>query len=246
MLDFIKTKGFHDTCENYCPDVVYDYLKNQGWWEHLFHRGMAEQLMDYVQENPGTAMITGAAIVGGAVFGSAYAMQKIKAKSSSDSKDEIKAVVEDTGQGLLISSSSVHTVQVDHIEENRDDVQELKDTIVQPIAQPKQLPVTTILSKAFDFIKENFGEQHSVLAQRLDLQESSIAQFKLLPGVAKLKSQFMQQVVNGHQRGKALAILGLPQDGSYPQDDRHYLALAEAIGMPSPKEDKGVRIHVGF
>lgn len=245
MLDFIKTKGFHDTCENYCPDVVYDYLKNQGWWEHLFHRGMAEQLMDYVQENPGTAIITGAAIVGGAVFGSAYAMQKIKAKSSSE--DEIKAVVKDTSLDLIPSSS--HTVQVDHIEENNglDSVEELEDTIVQPIAQPKLLPVNTILSKAFDFIKAHFGEQHSELARQLDLPENSIAQFKLLPGVAKLKIQFMQQVVSGSsQQRRALAILGLPEDGRYPEDDRHYLALAEAIGMPSPKEDKGVRIHVGY
>ncbi|MCS5707767.1 hypothetical protein CC99x_002485 [Candidatus Berkiella cookevillensis] len=238
MLDFFKTKAFHDTCENYCPDAVYDYLRGQGWWEHLFYKDFSEQLMDYVRENPATSALVAATLIGSTVVGSAFAVQKIKAKTASDLNvaDEIKVVSEDENS-VLGDLDHTDTGTGSSVEEE----QEMKD----PIVQPKKLPVATILSKVFDYLKANTGEHHSSIADALGISQENVARLKQLPGFPKSKVLYGQQVIQ-RSAADALALLGLPRDGSYPKDDAHYLALAEAIGMPSPKEDNGARVKVTF
>lgn len=248
MLDFFKTKAFHDTCENYCPDVVYDYLRGQGWWEHLFHKDFSEQLMGYVQENPTTSALVAATVIGSTLVGSAFAVQKIKAKTASASKnldDTIKLVTNDqhniipevaammdTGTGTGTGTSS--PVESEHTLEKNQAL----------VTHPKKLPVATILNKAFDYIKQNSNEKNSSIAAALGISEENVNRFKRLAGFPKSKMLYGQQVIQ--HPAEALTLLGLPGDGSYPNDDAHYLALAEAMGMSSHTEDKGVRVQVTF
>lgn len=238
MLDFFKTKGFHDTCENYCPDFVYDYFKNQGWWEHLFHKDFSEQLMDYVRENPATTALMAATLIGSTVVGSAFAIQKIRAKTE-NSDDKIKMV--------LNVQQNFNKAQSDTDTSSAESGFEAEEEIKEPVAKPKTLVTTTILNKVFAYLKAHTEEHHSVLAGALGISETNIDKFKKLPGFPKAPSIFATHVVNNPgEKSNALELLGLPRDGSYPEDDGHYLVLAEAIGMPSPKEDKGERVKVTF
>ena len=256
MLNFFSSQSVHDTCESYCPEFLYDYFKSKGFWDHLFQQGFCEQLTnnelmqsacEFAQEHPYTSVIATAAVLLSTGTGAVIGLKNLSDKRAEQkARDEITIVRNDT----VDLRDSVAEIARD-IQSSDKSASSMDDTLSTPVVistpklnNPKKMPVSTILGKVFDYLKARQEEDHSDLAEALDISEENVTQFKQLPGFPKVKSQFMGVVANGSTAGAALKSLGLPENGSYPVDDTHYQKLARTIGMPSAEDDKGHRIKV--
>lgn len=244
MLEFLGlgSQGAHDFCESNCPEFVYDYLKGQGLWDHLFRGGVTDQIIELMRENPYSAAALLAVGFGGLTAGA------VKVIRGRNGKEEI-VVPEgfeitrvdapaheetDSKKALILSSSDEH--------ERRDAVVVVEERKIE--AAPVKIPASLLLQKVFNFLKENRSEPSANIAAQLGIEQANVEAFRQLPGFPAAPTIFAQTVRNGRLQGRALELLGLPADGSYPttvEQNDHYQRLCEAVKMPSQKDDLGER-----
>lgn len=261
MFDFIYTQGFHDFCLNNCPNSVYEYFKQSGWWDHLFPKAycesfaadLAQQACELVQENPVATGLFGLTLLSSSVASAVWAYKNKLAKDRAElesiekQKEALEITRVESPPPVLPLVQHNEPVHASSSSWQQSVPSSSAVTVDMPVDAPKKISVQTLLIKVFNYFKENPHEHHSVLAARFGVDERNIRDFLSLPGCRHPSSNiFSTHVINGPQKGDALELLGLPRDGSYPKDSLqrdHFHNLCDLIGMPSHREDQGVRVN---
>lgn len=265
MLSFFSTQQAHDACETYCPEFLYDYLKNKGLWHHLFQEGFCEQLSNgLVRAGCEHPLLTSAAALT-ALLGTSVALHSVMKNKDDVKSDEVitpvvfsppaSTHVDTPVDASLTSSSSVAPVaedvevffpahdKVDSDLRHSTDHAEV-DVFVEPepVLFPEKMDVTSLLEAVFSYLKERRHLEMRTLADNLGIRnERNIEGFRKLSGFPDHPELFANTVVNGLvQHKRALSYLELPIDGRFPSTPEQlarYRKMCETVGLDYTSAD---------
>lgn len=152
MLDFLSSKAVHDACEGYCPAFLYDQIRNQGLWDHLFQNesGYVQQLLDLAYEHPAVSTTVA---VGSLTAGAILALRSIRSQPRAALLDKD-----------LIESVRFDDTQSD-IEEASDDTQINTFRFMgDATAIPKMYPAITAILEG---MLQEYTQQNETQAEQL-------------------------------------------------------------------------------
>ena len=216
MLSFLGTQNAHDTCEYYCPGFVYNYLKAKGVWDHIFTKSFFEQLTesdqiqyiyDFAQENPLLTIASSAVFATGLTMGVVYAYNRQTNIEQDDTLiDRVKKSIDKENNTVQSRATNVQTSN----------------------KNPKSLPTQLLLQSIRAYMDNNKKLSNEVLANNLGITKNDVENIKSILLFAKVNPSLYQKA--GKEKELLLA-LQLPEDGSYPSNDTHYVRLIEVINM---------------
>lgn len=270
MLSFFGTQQAHDACETYCPEFLYDYLKEQGLWRHLFQDGFCEQISNgLVRAGCEHPVLTSAAALT-ALLGTGAAIHSVMKSSDKSKADEVITPVVfsaptpthvDTQANASLTSSSSIVAPVAEDEEECFPVKDDVDTDLrhstdhtevevfvepEPLVLPEKMDVASLLEAVFNYLKERRHLEMRTLADNLGIKnERNIEGFRKLSGFPDQPELFASTVINGLvQHKRALSYLELPMDGRFPSTPEQlarYRKMCETVGLDYTSADNRAR-----